>query len=302
MNPDAAAASLSSEQRQLIEQSRHVVATWVWESQQLPASWHQALHWLDQLWVPSSYVQNLLQPYTNKRVRVIPHVVPLPADPELLLSPARERRILYVFDGASYLHRKNPDVLLEAFAHSGLAQQGWRLLLKTRNLGVAGSDQEQLRHFQHRLTCLQEHLPGSIDMINTPSTPEELQTLMRNSALYCSPHASEGFGLTIAEAMAQGCLVVATDHGGSCDWLTPETGLPVRCQLQCLDKGFGPYPAGSVWAKINPVTLASALKKAADLHDRQPSVALSLRRTAQKAIAQHCSFTSVSTAIAAALP
>lgn len=44
--------------------------------------------------MPSRYVQSLLQPYTNKPVRVIPRVVPQPSNPEALLSHPGHRRIL----------------------------------------------------------------------------------------------------------------------------------------------------------------------------------------------------------------
>lgn len=117
-----------------------------------------------------------------------------------------------MFDGGSYLHRKNHDLLLEAFARSGLAQSGWQLLLKTRNFGISGSDPDHLQRLQQRLNALQQQLPSSIELLDAPLSPQDLLTLMRTSAIYCSPHVSEGFGLTIAEAMA---LIPLTASGPS---------------------------------------------------------------------------------------
>lgn len=205
-NPDAACTQLSEALRERMRRSRHVVATWVWESGQLPPSWQRALAWIDQLWVPSRAVQQLLQPYTHKPVHIVPHMLTIPAQPP---QQQRERTILFVFDGASNLQRKNPLLLLEAFEHSGLASQGWCLILKTQNLDAAGSNPALLAAFRQRLEAAQQHSPDAVRLIDQPLPAPELQRLVRRAAIVASPHTGEGFGLTLAEAMAQGCLVVA---------------------------------------------------------------------------------------------
>jgi glycosyltransferase involved in cell wall biosynthesis len=298
-NPDGTSSSLTSDQKHRLRKSRYVVATWAWESQQLPASWHQALNWIDQLWVPSSYVRDLTQPYTNKPVHVVPHLVDKPRSAGL--STERQRQVLYIFDGHSYLHRKNPHHLLEAFAVSGLPERGWKLILKTRNLGEAGGEPTMLKHFRQRLIELQQRWPGQIQLLDSVLDRQSISQLLSRSAVYASPHASEGFGLTIAEAMAHGCLTVATDHGGCRDWLTPETGFPVPCQLQAIRNGYGTYPAGSVWAKVEPEPLAHALRQAAELHDNQPLLAAEIRQAAANAIKQQCGTEAVASAIRHAL-
>ena len=143
---------------------------------------------------------------------VIPHVVavpplvPDPAGRAAILArldlPADARLILYAFDGASYLVRKNPHALVRAFAASGLAREGWRLVLKTKNLmdradeGVA-------------LATLAGGDPA-VRLIDQPLSQDEMAALFAAADIYASPHRSEGFGLTIAEAMAMGKAVVAS--------------------------------------------------------------------------------------------
>jgi glycosyltransferase involved in cell wall biosynthesis len=45
--------------------------------------------------------------------------------------------------------------------------------------------------------------------------------------VFVFPSPGEGFGLPALEAMAAGCLVVATDAGGLADFVGPETALVV---------------------------------------------------------------------------
>jgi glycosyltransferase involved in cell wall biosynthesis len=83
--------------------------------------------------------------------------------------------------------------------------------------------------------------------------------------LYASPHASEGFGLTVAEAMGHGKVVVASDFGGTTDFLDNSCGFPVGCERWELDHDEGPYRRGTVWGRIKEHGLAECLVKAAGL-------------------------------------
>ena len=55
-----------------LQSSRHVVATGLGKPA-ITGELAQALSWIDQLWVPSTYVRDLIQPYTNKPIHVVPH-------------------------------------------------------------------------------------------------------------------------------------------------------------------------------------------------------------------------------------
>ena len=77
--------------------------------------------------------------------------------------------------------------------------------------------------------------------------PHELAGLIRASDCYVSPHRTEGFGLTVAEAMALGVPVIATDYGGTADFVTEEIGFPLRYRLVEVDRDHGPYAKGAIW-------------------------------------------------------
>ena len=64
-----------------------------------------------------------------------------------------------------------------------------------------------------------------------------------------SLHRSEGFGLTLAEAMALGKPVIATQYSGNTDFMTPTNSLPVGYRIVTLERDAGPYVKGSHWAE-----------------------------------------------------
>ena len=65
---------------------------------------------------------------------------------------------------------------------------------------------------------------------------------------YVSLHRSEGFGLTIAEAMAFGKPAIATGYCGNLAFMDAESSYLVPYELATLDEAVGPYPAGTEWA------------------------------------------------------
>ena len=261
LNPDA--WSLMTEaQARVAARARNRIGLVVWEMDRVPESWREPLAGLDAVWAPSRYCADAFRADVAGPVDVVPHVVPVGThpDPERRLAGLRAlgfeadaRVILYVFDGSSYLVRKNPDALVRAFIASALASQGWRLVLKTKHLGKLGKV----------LKALAEAAPGVV-LIDTPLPRPAMQDLWAAADIYASPHRSEGFGLTIAEAMAAGKAVVATDYGGSRDFLDAGCGYPVRANARTLERGDGHYWKGGTWGEPDEAAFARALQQAAE--------------------------------------
>ena len=66
---------------------------------------------------------------------------------------------------------------------------------------------------------------------------------------YVSLHRAEGFGRTLAEAMLLGKPVVGTDFSGNTDFLTKDTGYPVKWTRRAVAPGEYPFtePADQAW-------------------------------------------------------
>ncbi|WP_287082770.1 glycosyltransferase, partial [Methylobacterium sp.] len=116
------------------------------------------------------------------------------------IDPSK-RVILYAFDGSSYLARKNPHALIRAFRAAGLGQAGWQLVLKTKHVFDLPEEGKKLLDLVGTA--------GDVVVIDQPLSQNELGALFDLCAVYASSHSSEGFGLTIAEAMEMGKVVVA---------------------------------------------------------------------------------------------
>jgi glycosyltransferase involved in cell wall biosynthesis len=173
--------------------------------------------------------------------------------------PADGRIILFALDASSYLARKNPAALVAAFRASGLAASGWNLVLKMKLSSDDVSGACALR--QQVDDC------AAASIIDRRFSSEAMAALMAAADIYASPHSSEGFGLTIAEAMAMGKVVVATDFGGSRDFLDSETGFPVRYSEWQLEHDEGAYLKGTTWAKVDEDHLTECLLTAASLDE-----------------------------------
>ncbi len=267
VNPGSWQHLLPPPQLRLVDEARHRIGLFVWESQILPPEFLATAARLDAVWAPSRFCADAFRAASGTPVRVVPYVVPVrPLQPrpaqaarlkqELGMAPD-ERVILYSFDASSYLARKNPAALLRAFDRSGLVRTGWRLLLKTKHLAEAGRDGEALA--EAAALC------RGAQLLDRPLGLGAARALLEMADVYASPHASEGFGLTVAEAMALGKPVVASDFGGSTDILDAHSGFPVRCAPWVLPADTGAYAAGTTWGLVDEDALAGALEHVAGL-------------------------------------
>jgi len=217
----------------------------VYELPALRDEWWSELRHFDEIWVPTTFCQRAVQAMTAKPVIVLPYVVsavemPQPGCREKLQISGDAFVFLYVFDASSLVARKNPHCLVDAFEAAFSDHDEVRLVLKVSN---ADADPE----FSGYLDGLVARNARCVVLRQTMQ-PDELVGLFHACDCYVSPHRTEGFGLTVAEAMALGVPVIATDYGGTVDFLTEEVGFPLRYRLVEVDRDYGPYAKGAIWA------------------------------------------------------
>jgi hypothetical protein len=146
----------------------------------------------------------------------------------------------FVFDPASGFARKNPLTLVDAFARAFPGEGHEHLVIKTLESSRHEDEHAELERAaaaHPRVHVLDRHLPA-----------EDKNALIAALDCYVSLHRSEGFGLTLAEAMLLGVPVVATDFGGSRDFVTPFNAWPVDWRAEAIGPGHEPYPADGAWA------------------------------------------------------
>jgi glycosyltransferase involved in cell wall biosynthesis len=222
---------------------KYNIGYWLWELPDLPEDVHGSFSYLDEVWVASDYGREAIA-----RASPVPVVkVPPPLPAEGLVSrklgraqfglEAGHRVFLFMFDAHSIVERKNPDGLIAAFKRAFPRETDVRLVLK-----VGRASRPLLGWLRS------EAADERIVVIDRILDREELVGLVAASDCYVSLHRSEGFGLTMAEAMAVGKPVIGTAYSANLDFMTADNSLLVRQREVRLERDYPPYPKGSTWA------------------------------------------------------
>ncbi|MEO8118371.1 MAG: glycosyltransferase [Rhodoferax sp.] len=123
----------------------------------------------------------------------------------------------------SVFERKNPLAVVAAFSAAFDEGEGPILVIKTINGDRLRTDRERLRaacSVRRDIFLLEEYLPGQV-----------VKSLMADATAYVSLHRSEGYGLTMAEAMTLGVPVVATGYSGNVDFMNSTTKVWPCCRI-----------------------------------------------------------------------
>jgi glycosyltransferase involved in cell wall biosynthesis len=225
--------------------NRHSIGLWWWEVSRFPDQFHDAFEVVDEVWVGSDFVRGAIAAETDKPVFTVPLGIELP---ETGVPPSRSRLglpegflFLFSFDFYSRFERKNPLGVVDAFCRAFPPGTGATLVVKSINGDHWLAKLEELR----AAACERD----DIHIVDGYVSADENESMMAACDCYVSLHRSEGFGLTMAEAMARGKPVIATGYSGNLAFMTEETSYLVPYSLTRIPVGVDPYPAGAEWAK-----------------------------------------------------
>lgn len=227
-----------------------------WELETIPERAVGFLNQFDELWVGSRFIRDGIADQLSVPVLTIPYFVNVTnvsmKKRNDFTIPEHATVFLFIFDFYSHIERKNPLGLIEAF-RKAFGDDPNKLLIIKHSHGNA---------FPGELKSLVNAAAGStnIRLMQEYIPRPDLLALMRCANAYVSLHRAEGFGLTMAEAMALCIPVIATDYGGSTDFLNPETGFPIPWKLKTIEKNIGPYEEGMQWAEPEIDAAAEAMR------------------------------------------
>ena len=223
---------------------RRTIGFWHWETASFPPEWHDRFGMLDELWVASDYVRDTIAAVAPIPVCTMP--IPLVPPAVRALPRARfgippERFIwLFAFDMRSVIERKNPHAAIAAFREAfGSSSTRAHLVIKANHL-------EEYPEAAAQLRAAVAAVGGTL--IEQTMSREQINGLFAMCDGYLSLHRSEGFGLTMAEAMALGKPVVATAYSGNMQFMNEQNSFPVHYTLIEIDREYGPYARGDCWA------------------------------------------------------
>lgn len=259
---------------------RRIIGNWSWELPVVPVSWHPALAYVHELWVPSRFTAAAFETLLPGRIRVVPHAV-------ALVPPVASRLdrqafgladdvvvVLTSFSLASSFARKNPLAAIAAFRQAFGDRPDRLLLLKVGNS----------EHHPGDLDLLQQAIGGAPNIrLETRMFPEaDMHALTQACDIVLSLHRSEGFGLVPAQAMLLRRPVIATDWSATSEFLDAGCGVPIGYRLVPAQDPRRVFEApGAVWAEADVDQAAMILRELANSPARRAALGAAAEEAAR---------------------
>lgn len=241
---------------------KHVTGYWAWELPRAPDAWREGLRRVHAVATPSSFVADAVRALGDTPpVVVVPHPVMLEPLPSLPLrtgpiSPEEPFTVVFSFNSASGFERKNPLALIAAFkaAFPDRADVSLRILASN------------IEHYPDGRALIE------IARFGDPRIAVTYATVDRDAYwrwygrpdLYASLHRAEGFGLSIAESMAQGVPVLATRWSANAEFMSEANAIPIDHRLVPIRDAQRKYAEGGVWADADVQHAATMMRRAFD--------------------------------------
>lgn len=236
--------------------NRYTVGAWAWELDEFPP-YNEAFDVVDEVWAGSEFARDAIAQRTSKPVYAVPPPVTVaPVDSAISrrsLGLPGGYLFLFAFDYLSVPKRKNPLGLVDAFCAAFAPGEGPTLVLKTIN-------GDKLPDARATLRAAAAERPDIL-LIEHYLSASERTALMGHADCYVSLHRSEGFGLTMAEAMGLGKPVIATGYSGNLTFMDEGNSYLVPFRRVRVGPDAAPYAADAHWAEPDLDAAASLMRQ-----------------------------------------
>ena len=265
-----------------------IIGYWAWELEDLPPLWVDAARYVHEVWSPSRFAAAAMSKVIDRPVRIVPHVLrePLqrgtrpvsrPSAKQAIGVPATAFVVAYAFAMLSNFERKNPLATIAAFKGAFNRDRNAYLILRCLDVGS----------YPAGLTSIMREIDGFDNIRLYTDIKVSNDTFLRAADVYLSLHRSEGFGLTLLEAMAVGCPVIATNWSGNTDFMTAEDSLLIECHLKPVWDPQGTYQISTArWAEPNVDAATTALRRLYNDSAYRSMIAAKARAKAEQFISE----------------
>jgi glycosyltransferase involved in cell wall biosynthesis len=230
--------------------TKYVIAYCVWEADELPEAYKESISLVQEVWTASRYCCDIFGKYHN-RVVYLPHVIERdnscsPEDREYVKEAiGYEKDCIYYLTIIKMLDpRKNVEALIKAFRNIRERMPQARLIIK-----ATAEDPPNLIREQQVI-----YLPQEL-------TWSQLNALYELSQVYVSAHHSEGWGLTLSDAMIFKKPVIATGYSGNLEFMNAENSFLVDFKEEYIHPQdcFSKFNSRMKWAYPDPHDLEAKL-------------------------------------------
>jgi len=233
----------------------------IWESEYIPPHLKKTVNLFNEIWTASTYCKELFKKVYDGPILTVPHPVEVSLKPHQnpnteVFFDKDKFSFLFIFNYHSSIERKNPVFLMKAFSKAFGANEDVELIIKTVG---AEKFKKQERH-------LNQFISGkkNIKIINSDMDKNSVNHLINDCDCYVSMHHSEGFGLTLAEAMYFGKPTVATNYSGNTEFMNENNSFLVDYELGFIENPDINFSAKTVWA--NPI-MEDAIEKLWEVYE-----------------------------------
>lgn len=255
---------------------RYNIGFWHWELPEMLAEHRAGFNQLNEVWVPTGFVQEAIARHSPVPVIRMPHAISFSVSDDTNRAkfglPENTFLFLMMYDFSSYQERKNPQAALDAFTFAFAENnEKVKLVIKTQNA----------HHHPQDMALLKEKLSGRSDIIwiNETLSRQEVYDLQSMCDALISLHRSEGYGLGPAEAMFLGKPVIATNWSGNTEFMRQDNSLPVNYKLIQIQKDVGVYKAGQTWAEPDVYHAADLMRRLVADPDLYEKISIAARNT-----------------------
>ncbi|WP_286953243.1 MULTISPECIES: glycosyltransferase [unclassified Pseudomonas] len=249
------------EQGNTVFSGRYNIGYWPWELHHWPRKWKHCFNLVDEVWASSGHIARAAQKASTLNVSYMPMAVP--SRPSLKCKktlrekyqlPIENTLFVFSFDGNSYIKRKNPLGILEAFTRAfDENTQNVSLVIKCMRPNPKNIEwQTILEHARD---------DSRIKIIDEIMSKDDVMQLYQCCDCFVSLHRAEGFGRGIAEALALRLEVIATNYGGNIEFCEAAGAHLVPYKLIPMNADDYVEAVGNFWAEPDVLAAACAMRE-----------------------------------------
>lgn len=225
-------------------EGKYNIGFWAWELENFPEASKTFFPLFNEIWVPSNFCAEAISKISPVPVLKFMHSIEIPEpkfDRETFNLPQEKFIFLTIFDYYSSIDRKNPIAVIDAYVKAFGRNNPDVLLVIKSSIS---------KEFPKDKRILMDKIDNnsSIILIEEILEKEHLYSLMNCCDCFVSLHCSEGFGLTMAEAMYLEKPVIGTAYSSNVEFMNNANSYLVNYSLVRTPSNFYYSNNSDYWA------------------------------------------------------